>query len=53
MKHWQKADLIITGEGSIDEQTLEGKGPFGVAQKAKEKDLPVIALGGKSSFANK
>jgi len=43
----QKADLIITGEGSIDEQTLEGKGPFGVAQKAKEKNLPVIALGGK------
>ena len=46
-KALQKADLIITGEGSIDEQTLEGKGPFGVAQKAKEKDLPVIALGGK------
>jgi glycerate kinase len=46
-KALQKADLIITGEGSIDEQTLEGKGPFGVAQKAKEKNLPVIALGGK------
>jgi glycerate kinase len=34
-KHLQKADIVITGEGSIDEQTLEGKGPFGVAQKAK------------------
>jgi glycerate kinase len=43
----QNANLVITGEGSIDEQTLEGKGPFGVAQKAKEKNLPVIALGGK------
>lgn len=43
----KNADLVITGEGSIDEQTLEGKGPFGVAQKAKEKNLPVIALGGK------
>jgi glycerate kinase len=43
----QTADLVITGEGSIDEQTLGGKGPFGVAQRAKEKRLPVIALGGK------
>jgi glycerate kinase len=42
-----KADLVITGEGSIDEQTLRGKGPFGVAKKAKEKRLPVIGLAGK------
>ncbi|HEY6902020.1 MAG TPA: glycerate kinase, partial [Puia sp.] len=41
------ADLVITGEGSIDEQTLQGKGPFGVAAKAKEYGLPVIALAGK------
>lgn len=41
------ADLVITGEGSIDEQTLHGKGPFGVAQKAKEKKIPVIGLAGK------
>lgn len=41
------ADLVITGEGSIDEQTLQGKGPFGVAVKAKEKGLPVIAVAGK------
>jgi glycerate 2-kinase len=45
-KHLQKADLIITGEGSIDEQTLEGKAPFGVAQRAKEKKIPVIAVAG-------
>jgi glycerate kinase len=43
----QKADIIITGEGSIDEQTLNGKAPFGVAQKAKEKNIPVIGLAGK------
>lgn len=43
----QRADLVITGEGSIDEQTLQGKGPFGVAYKAKQKNLPVIALAGK------
>jgi len=42
-----KADLVITGEGSIDKQTLKGKGPFGVANKAKLKGVPVIALAGK------
>ncbi len=43
----QKADLVITGEGSIDAQTLEGKGPYGVALRAKEKDIPVIGMAGK------
>ena len=43
----QKSDLVITGEGSIDEQTLQGKGPFGVASRAKAKDIPVIGLAGK------
>ena len=43
----EKADLVITGEGSIDEQTLQGKGPFGVACSAKRKSLAVIALAGK------
>jgi len=42
-----KSDLVITGEGSIDEQTLQGKGPFGVAQKAKLKGITTIALAGK------
>ena len=37
MMLWQKADLVITGEGSIDEQTLRGKGPFGVALRAREE----------------
>jgi glycerate kinase len=40
-------DLVITGEGSIDEQTLQGKGPYGVANVAKGKGLPVIGLAGK------
>jgi glycerate kinase len=43
----KKADLVITGEGSIDEQTLQGKGPFGVAYRAKLQGLPVIGLAGK------
>jgi glycerate kinase len=46
-KSLEKTDLVITGEGSIDEQTLQGKGPFGVACRAKLKALPVIALAGK------
>ncbi|MGA3282979.1 MAG: glycerate kinase [Verrucomicrobiota bacterium] len=43
----QKADLVITGEGSIDEQTMRGKGPFGVAMRAREKNIPVIGLAGR------
>jgi len=42
-----EADLVITGEGEIDIQTLQGKGPFGVASMAKKKNVPVIALAGK------
>lgn len=41
------ADLVITGEGSIDEQTLTGKAPFGVARKAKERNLPALGIAGR------
>jgi len=40
------ADLVITGEGKTDFQTLFGKTPIGVANCAKEKDLPVIVISG-------
>jgi glycerate kinase len=43
----QKTDLVITGEGSIDEQTMRGKGPFGVASRARKKNIPVIGLAGR------
>ena len=46
-KALQNTDLVITGEGSIDAQTLQGKGPFGVARMAKEKSIPVIGMAGK------
>jgi glycerate kinase len=46
-KELAKANLVITGEGSIDLQTLDGKGPFGVAKKAKEFSLPVIGMAGR------
>ena len=42
-----EADLVVTGEGSLDEQTLHGKGPFGVAQWAKRRNLPVLGFAGR------
>lgn len=41
------ADLVITGEGKIDSQTLNNKAPFAVAQLAQKYRKPVIAIGGK------
>ena len=40
------ADLVITGEGKIDVQTIYGKTPIGVAKAAKQFDLPVIGICG-------
>lgn len=40
------ADLVITGEGKIDHQTIFGKTPIGVAKTAKKFDVPVIGLAG-------
>lgn len=40
------ADLVITGEGRMDGQSLSGKTPVGVARWAKRQNLPVIALCG-------
>ncbi|EGR2433552.1 TPA: glycerate kinase [Vibrio cholerae] len=40
------ADLVITGEGRIDSQTVNGKTPMGVAKVAKRFDVPVLALCG-------
>ena len=38
--------LVITGEGQMDSQTIDGKGPIGVAQLAREHGVPTIALVG-------
>lgn len=43
------ADVVITGEGSLDTQTAEGKGPFGVACRAKLRGLPVVGMAGRVS----
>ena len=42
----QGADLVITGEGELDEQSAMGKAPIGVAKLAKEQGIPVIAFAG-------
>ena len=42
------ADLVITGEGSLDVQSLNGKTPIGVATAAREAGVPVIAVAGRS-----
>ncbi len=40
------ADLVITGEGKIDGQSLKGKTPVGIAQRASKQGVPVIAVVG-------
>ena len=40
------ADLIITGEGKLDRQTLLGKAPFGILTIAKKENIPVVAIAG-------
>ncbi|PLX65232.1 MAG: glycerate kinase, partial [Vibrio alginolyticus] len=45
-QHVADADIVFTGEGRIDHQTAHGKTPMGVAQVAKQCNLPVIALAG-------
>jgi len=40
------ADLIITGEGKIDGQSLRGKVPIGIAERAVKQGVPVIAVVG-------
>lgn len=44
--HISKADLVITGEGRLDGQTVMGKAPVGVARIAKKYNKPVIAFAG-------
>lgn len=41
------ADLVITAEGSLDHQTLEGKTPHGVSRLARKHHLPVYAIAGR------
>lgn len=42
----EEADLVITGEGRADEQTLQGKAAMGVASLARSRNTPVVLLCG-------
>jgi len=41
------ADLVITGEGSMDSQSLTGKAPIALAEAAREHGIPVIVVAGR------
>ena len=43
------AALVVVGEGSLDAQSLRGKGPIGVARAARRRGIPVVAVAGRSS----
>ena len=45
----EDADIVITGEGSLDRQTLEGKTPVGVARLARKLGKPVFAIVGRAT----
>src|SRR5271170_2124721 len=45
--------LVITGEGSLDTQTLAGKAPAGVAQAAARRGIPVVVVAGRSTLTER
>ena len=45
-----RADLVVTGEGRIDAQTLEGKAVSEVARRAAERDVPCVAVVGSNAL---
>lgn len=49
--HLAGARLVITGEGSLDRQTLHGKAPAGVARAAVRAGVPVIAVAGRNTLS--
>lgn len=46
------ADLVVTGEGRIDYQTLLGKAPSGVLAEATKQGIPTIAIGGSVEWCD-
>ena len=47
------ADLVVTGEGKLDAQSLRGKAPVGVARAAGAHGVPVVALAGAVEVADR
>ncbi|MEV5409137.1 glycerate kinase [Thermopolyspora sp. NPDC052614] len=50
--HLERARLVITGEGSLDAQSLRGKAPVGVAEAAGRRGIPVIAVCGRRALTD-
>jgi glycerate kinase len=46
--HVRGATLVVTGEGSLDEQSLAGKAPVGVLLRSRAVGVPVVAVAGRS-----
>src|SRR5207248_189643 len=46
------ADLVVTGEGSLDAQTLHGKAPVAVAAIAARAGVPVVVVAGRVSLTS-
>jgi glycerate kinase len=47
------ADLVVTGEGKLDAQSLRGKAPVGVARAAGAHGVPVVAVAGAVEVADR
>lgn len=45
-----RCGLVVTGEGSLDEQSLHGKAPVGVARRAGARGIPVVAVCGRRAL---
>jgi glycerate kinase len=46
------ADLVVTGEGRLDRQTLHGKAPMGVVAAARAAGADVVAVAGESTLTD-
>lgn len=45
------ADLVVTGEGSFDRQTLSGKAPLGVLEAARRQGIPAVVVCGRTTLS--
>jgi glycerate kinase len=50
-RHLEDADAVVTGEGRIDEQSVEGKLVGEVAKRCREADVPLHAIAGQVALS--
>lgn len=51
-RHLEGVSLVVVGEGSLDEQSLRGKAPIGMAQAARRAGARVVAVCGRSALSD-